>query len=136
MSNRNQFFYTRTVRRQVEGVEGVDDTVVEQKFRDSFNLDMVIRSVTLETGEVVLLLNDLHEQYTQQPIVNPNTNKVKGYKEVKNIVQSEITLSPEDGARFWQVTNVENSYESYINSNSCSTTADEERRLIIERSNS
>ena len=121
---RNQFFYTRKVQKQLEGTEGVEN-VVTSSYRDSLNLDMVIRSVTLETGEVVVLLSDMHEQTQQQPIVNPKTNKVT-YKEFKNIVQSEITLSPEDGRRFFEVTSVDYSKPSYT----------EERAEILEKSNS
>lgn len=101
---RNQFFYSRIVRRKVEGTENI----VESTYRDSFNLDMVIRSVTLENGQVVVLLNDVHEQIQQVPIMNSN-NKPKGFKEVKGNVQSEITLSAEDGERFFNVSNVEHS---------------------------
>lgn len=106
-ANRNQFFYTRTVQSQAEGTEGVENTIIS-KYRDSFSLDYVIRSVSLPSGEVIVLLNDLHEQIQQVPVVNPKTNKVT-YKEVKVPVQSEITLSNEDGKRFFELTNVEQS---------------------------
>jgi len=121
---RNQFFYTRKVQKQLEGTEGVEN-VVTSSYRDSLNLDMVIRSVTLETGEVVVLLNDMHEQTQQYPIVNEKTKKVT-YKEAKSIVQSEITLSVEDGKRFFEATSVDYSKPSYS----------EERAGILEKSNS
>lgn len=103
---RNQFFYTRTVQQQAEGTEGVEN-VITSSFRDSLNLEMVIRSVTLPSGEVVVLLNDTHMQYQQVPEMDLKKNTVKSYREVRSNVQSEITLSIEDGKRFFNLTNVE-----------------------------
>jgi hypothetical protein len=113
---RNQFFYTRTVTQQAEGTEGVENTVTST-FRDSLNLEMVIRSVTLPTGEVVVLLNDIHEQLQQIPVINHETNEVENYREVRTNVQSEINLSPEDGRRFFEITNIEFSNNNTIFSN-------------------
>ena len=123
---RNQFFYTRTVQSQAEGTEGAETTTVISSYRDSLNLDMVIRSVTLPSGEVVVLLNDVHLQYQQVPDINTKTNAVKSYKEVRTSVQSEITLSVEDGKRFFSLTNVEGE---------CKTSHSSERTEILKKSN-
>jgi hypothetical protein len=90
----NQFFYTR--------VEG------EKTYRDSFNIDTVIRSVQLEDDKVLVLLSDLHERTQQVPDIDVKTNKVKGYRRERNTYQSEITLSKEDGERFYKLLNIEN----------------------------
>lgn len=103
---RNQFFYTRTVQTQAEGTEGAENLIISS-YRDSINLDMVIRSVTLPSGEVVVLLNDTHIQFQQNPIMDTKKNAIKSYKEVRSTVQSEITLSIEDGKRFFLLTNAE-----------------------------
>jgi hypothetical protein len=113
---RNQFFYTRTVRTEVPATETSEAHIEVREYRDSLNLDMVIRSVTLETGAVVVLLNDIHEQVTQEPIINTHTNKVKGYREIKANVQSEISLYVEDGRRFFELTNAGS--EAYYRTNS------------------
>jgi hypothetical protein len=87
---KNQFLYTATI--------------ADKKFPASFNLSKVIRSLTNEDGSLIVILDDFNERVTQQPDVDIKTNKFKGYKSVRETVQSEIVLSPEDGARFFQST--------------------------------
>jgi hypothetical protein len=89
----NQFFYTRTV----EGKE----------LRDSLNVNKVIRSVTDTDGSVIVILDDFNERVSQEPDIDIKTNKMKGYKNVRQTVQSEIVLSKEDGARFYKLLNIE-----------------------------
>lgn len=89
----NQFFYTRT--------EG------DKSFRDSFNVNKVIRSLTLEDEKVLILIDDLHERSQEVPDINPKTNKMMGYKRKRDTFQSEIYLSKEDGERFFNLTNIE-----------------------------
>jgi hypothetical protein len=89
----NQFFYTRT--------EG------DKSFRDSFNVNKVIRSLTLEDEKVLILIDDLHERSQEVPDINPKTNKMMGYKRKRDTFQSEIHLSKEDGERFFNLTNIE-----------------------------
>ena len=91
---KNQFFYTR---------KGED----EKEFRDSFNVNKVIRSVTHIDGTVIVILDDFNERVTQQPDIDLRTNKMKGYKNVRETVQSEIHLSAEDGERFYKLLNIE-----------------------------
>jgi hypothetical protein len=86
----NQFFYTRT--------EG------EKSYRDSFNINKVIRSVTMEDEKVLVLIDDLHERSQEIPDVDARTGKTKGMKRQRNTFQSEIYLSKEDGERFYQAT--------------------------------
>jgi len=87
---RNQFFYTRKVE--------------DKEFRDSFNIDMVIRTVSIESGETIVLLDDLHEQTKEVPEINPKTNRVTKIKKVTENVQSEIYLNKEDAERFYKLT--------------------------------
>jgi hypothetical protein len=102
---KNQFFYTTThvVAQATETSPAVTETG-----RDSINLNKVIRSVTLLDGRVIIILDDFNERVTQQPDIDIKTNKMKGYKNVRETVQSEITLSKEDGERFFKLTNIEN----------------------------
>lgn len=88
---KNQFFY---VRKDKEGKE----------FRDSFNVNKVIRSVTHTDGTVIVLLDDFNERVTEQPDIDPKNNKFRGIKKLRETVQSEIVLSAEDGERFYQTT--------------------------------
>ena len=87
---KNQFIYTATI--------------AEKEYKASFNLEKVIRSFTNENGSVIVILDDFNERVTQQPDIDLKTNKMKGYKNVRETVQSEIVLSKEDGARFYQST--------------------------------
>lgn len=96
----NQFFYTRK-----ELVSGTPENPEFKEFRDSFNLNKVVRTVTIEDGRVLVLLDDIHERAQQVADVDPKTNKMKGYKRERNTFQSEIYLDPADGIRFYTVTN-------------------------------
>ena len=89
---KNQFFYTRT--------EG------EKSFKDSFNVNKVVRSLTLEDGNTLVLLDDLHERSQDVPDIDLKTNKMKGTRRERNTFQSEIYLNAEDAARFEQSTSL------------------------------
>jgi hypothetical protein len=89
----NQFFYTRKSE--------------DKEYRDSLNINKVIRSVTHTDGTVIVILDDFNERVTQKPDIDLKTNKFKGYKNVRETIQSEIVLSPEDGERFFNLLNIE-----------------------------
>ena len=89
---KNQFYYTRT--------EG------EKSFKDSFNINKAVRTVTLEDGRTLVLLDDLHERSQDVPDIDPKTNKMKGTKRQRDTFQSEIYLNAEDAARFEQLTSL------------------------------
>ena len=95
----NQFFYTRK-----ELVSGTPENPEFKEFRDSFNLEKVVRSITMEDGRSLILLDDLHERAQQVPDVDPKTNKMRGYKRERNTFQSEIYLDPADSLRFYETT--------------------------------
>lgn len=98
----NQFFYTRK-----ELVSGTPENPEFKEFRDSFNVNKILRSVTLEDGRVLVLLDDVHERSQEVPDVDPKTNKMKGYKRQRNTLQSEIYLDPADGIRFYALTSMQ-----------------------------
>jgi HD-GYP domain-containing protein (c-di-GMP phosphodiesterase class II) len=87
---KNQFIYTAVI--------------AEKEYKASFNIEKVIRSLTEESGNVIVILDDFNERVTQQPDIDLKTNKFKGYKNVRETVQSEIQLTPEDGERFYKLT--------------------------------
>lgn len=97
----NQFFYTRK-----ELVSGTPENPEFKEYRDSFNVEKVVRSLTMEDGKLLILLDDLHERAQQVPDVDIKTNKIKGYKRERNTFQSEIYLDPADGERFMKATSV------------------------------
>lgn len=98
----NQFFYTRK-----ELVSGTPENPEFKEFRDSFNINKIVRSITIEDGRVLVLLDDLHERAQQVPDVDPKTNKMRGYKREKNTFQSEIYLDPADAERFVKLTSID-----------------------------
>jgi hypothetical protein len=85
----NQFVYTRT--------EG------EKKFKDSFNINKVIRSMEIEDGKRIVVLDDFHERVEQVPDINPKTNKVMGVRRERTTFQSEIYLDVEDAKKFSEI---------------------------------
>jgi hypothetical protein len=87
---KNQFIYTAVI--------------AEKEYKASFNIEKVIRSLSEENGSVIVILDDFNERVTQQPDIDLKTNKFKGYKNVRETVQSEIQLTPEDGKRFYELT--------------------------------
>ena len=89
---KNQFFYKR--------VEG------EKTFTDSFNVNKAVRSVGLEDGRTLVLLDDLHERSQEVPEIDVRTNKVKGVKRQRDTFQSEIYLDAEDATRIKQLTSL------------------------------
>ena len=89
-----QFFYTRK-----ELVSGTPENPEFKEYRDSFNVDKVIRTVTMDDGRVLVLLDDFHERAQEVPDINPKTNKMIGVKRQRDTFQSEIYLDPADGVR-------------------------------------
>ena len=100
---RNQFLYTRKVPKGVQ-VEGKEQQFDE--YQDCFNINKVIRAVTHTDGTVIVILDDFNERVSKQPDIDIKTNKMKGYKNVRETVQSEIVLSKEDGQRFFNLTSI------------------------------
>lgn len=88
----SQFFYSR---------KGENDKV----YKDSFNLNKVIRSVEMEDGSLLILLDDMHERSENVPDIDPKTNKFKGMKRERKVYQSEISLTDEDVTRFQNLAN-------------------------------
>jgi hypothetical protein len=97
----NQFFYTRK-----EPIQGTDPLEFKEHL-DSFNIEKVIRTIIVENGNRLVLLDDIHERSTEVPDVNPKNGQTRGYKRERNTYQTEIYLSPEDSERFVKVMNIE-----------------------------
>ena len=98
----NQFFYTRK-----ELVSGTPENPEFKEYRDSFNLNKVIRSVTMEDGRSLVLLDDIHERSRDIEDIDLKTNKMKGYKRQRDVFQTEIYLDPTDSIRFQKVTSID-----------------------------
>lgn len=96
---KNQFFYTRK-----ELKSGTPENPVYNEFRDSFNINKVIRTVAIEDGRLLVLLDDIHERAQEMPEIDPRSNKVKGIKRQRNTFQSEIYLEGQDVERFYNAT--------------------------------
>ena len=97
----NQFFYTRK-----ELVSGTPENPEFKEYRDSFNINKVIRTVTMDDGRLMILLDDLHERSQEIPDVDPKSGKYKGTKRQRDTFQSEIYLDPSDVERFVKLTSI------------------------------
>lgn len=96
----NQFFYTRK-----EPIPGTDP-VEFNDFSDSFNIEKVIRTITVENGNRLVLLDDIHERAVETPQYDMKTGKSKGLKRERNTYQTEVYLSPEDSERFEKIMSI------------------------------
>ena len=83
---KNQFFYTATIG--------------DKEYIASLNVNKVIRTLENDAAGLIVILDDFNERVTQQPDIDIKTNKMKGFKNVRETVQSEIELNKEDAARF------------------------------------
>lgn len=90
---KNQFFYKAKLG--------------DKEYLASLNLNKVIRTLANDEGGLIVILDDFNERVTQQPDIDLKTNKFKGYKNVRETVQSEITLNAEDAQRFVKLTEFE-----------------------------
>lgn len=99
---KNQFFYTRK-----ELKSGTPENPVYNEFKDSFNINKVVRALTIEDGRMLILLDDLHERSQEVPDVDPRTNKMRGMKRQRNTFQSEIYLEPADAERFFKALSID-----------------------------
>jgi hypothetical protein len=86
----NQFFYTAVIN--------------DKEYKASLNINKVIRTLANDEGGLIVILDDFNERVTQQPDIDIRTNKMKGYKSVRETVQSEIVLNIADAERFFNLT--------------------------------
>jgi hypothetical protein len=80
----------------------------EKEFKDSFNVNKLIRTREMEDGTVLVVLDDFHEEMREVPGFHPKTRKPTGvYVKERNVYQSEIILSKEDGQRLVKIISVD-----------------------------
>ena len=101
---KNQFIYF--FEASIPGEKPEDAPTITQ-LQSSFNVNKVIRSMTQPDGKVVVILDDFNERVGKEPDIDLKTNKLRGYKNVRETVQSEIVLNPEDGRRFFNLISIE-----------------------------
>ena len=87
---KNQFFYTAKIG--------------DKEYVASLNINKVIRSLANDAGGLIVILDDFNERVTQQPDIDIKTNKMKGFKNVRETVQSEIELNADDALKFINLT--------------------------------
>ncbi len=83
---KNQFFYTAIIG--------------DKEYIASLNVNKVIRTLENDEAGLIVILDDFNERVTEQPDIDLKTNKLRGFKKVRETVQSEITLNAEDTKRF------------------------------------
>jgi len=87
---KNQFFYKVKMN--------------DKEYTASLNINKVIRSLANDEGGFIVILDDFNERVSKQPDIDLKTNKMKGFKTVRETVQSEIELNAEDAKRFIEIT--------------------------------
>jgi len=87
---KNQFFYTAKIG--------------EKEYVASLNINKIIRTLANDEGGLIIILDDFNERVTQQPDIDLKTNKMRGFKKVRETVQSEIELNAEDAQKFIKLT--------------------------------
>ena len=75
-----------------------------KEYLDAINLQKVIRAITVENEELLVLLDDIHERIQEVPLLGKN-GKVNGTKNTRGTFQTEVYLSKEDAKRFYELTN-------------------------------
>jgi hypothetical protein len=114
---KTQFVYKREIKvppvqeDAEKGIVGSDGytKIVE----DSFDIERVIRTITIDDGKLLVLLDDLHERFEDRPMVHPKTKAPKFTKKgemmferVKDTFQSEIYLSKEEAEQYRKLTTI------------------------------
>lgn len=102
---KNQFFYTVTQTVAPGAPTRPNEETITRSFIASFNVNKVIRSLEIEDGTMIVILDDFHEE-TRQGVV-PNHNGKPIVKNETTVLQSEIVLNEEDKKRFLKLTTIE-----------------------------
>ena len=84
----------------------VEPLMITNVYKESFNINNVIRTVAMDDGRHLVLLNDIHERTIEVPDINLKSNKMVGYKRERNTYQSEIFLTAEDAERLKSATEI------------------------------
>ena len=100
---KNQFFYTRLEALPIKK-EGEEQEY--KKFRDSLNIEKIIRTVSLDDGRLLVLLDDLHERPVEVEIKNKQ-GRVTAIKREMQVFQSEIYLNEIEAENFYKLTSIE-----------------------------
>jgi hypothetical protein len=87
---RNQFFYTAKIG--------------DKEYVASLNVNKIIRTLANDAGGLIIILDDFNERVTEQPDIDLKTNKMRGFKKVRETVQSEIELNADDALKFINLT--------------------------------
>ena len=79
----------------------------DREYTNSFNVNKIIFTVEKDNGDILVVLDDIHERVFEEPIRHPKTGKdTRGVSRKRQTVQSEITLSGDDAIRFRKLTTI------------------------------
>ncbi len=104
--NKNQFIYTRKTPMTPDHkdyVEGGENMII---VRDSLNVTKIIRCITMDNGDLLVLMDDLHQRKQEVPIRNKK-GQITGMKNEVNAFQSEVTILREQVVEFYQAVGIE-----------------------------
>ena len=86
------FFYTRKVKNN-NHENTVDADILVY---DSINLSKVIRTIEMDNGDYLVLMDDLHQRRESVPVRNKK-GEVTGHKNETNTFQSEVAILKSTG---------------------------------------
>lgn len=90
-----QFFYER---KEPQAPKEGDTDITWKVFTDSFNPDMVVRTIEYEPGKISLLLTDGHEEARDVPTRDEKGRQ--GIKRERQWIASQIFLNETDTQRY------------------------------------
>ena len=93
--SKHMFFYTREENLEKDPAKEPN----MKEFQDSFNINKVIRSMSVSDTETIVVLDDFHPEKRKVPIYNKK-GVITGAKNEENTYQSELLLKGSDCTRF------------------------------------
>ena len=106
-TTKNQFFYTR--KEAVKGKTKDEVPTIKERV-DSFNINEVLKTIEVDDGALLIILNDGHEESRQVGL-----NKKGEAVRERQFVASQIVLEGVDVARFRAVSGVEEPLSVNVN---------------------
>lgn len=112
---KREVVYPPVLEDKEKGIKAADG--YSESVLDSFDVERVIRSITMDDGTLLVLLDDLHERYENKPRTHPKTGAPKFdskgqmmFERLRETFQSEIHLNKKDAKSFYKHVAI-NSYE-------------------------
>lgn len=79
----------------------------DKEYTNSFNINKIIFTVEKDDGNLLVVLDDIHERVFEEAIIHPKTNKpTGGVSRKREMVQTQVILAGDDVTRFRKLTTI------------------------------